>query len=213
MRIIFFLVLAYLLGSLPFGYFFTKIFSRKNILEIGWKKTSGSNVFKHVGTIPGIFTAIFDISKGFLAVFLAKKFHLNQEVQCLAGVLTIIGHNWSIFLKLAGGRGIGTFVGAFFALHWQKALLYLIPSLFATIFFETSLVTIIFLFGSFLLMIKSGEKTIAFFFIFLSFFPIFLKRLSPLKEISLKKRKLFFNRLIFDDDFSHPIIKRRLTKR
>lgn len=213
MKTYFFLFLAYLLGSLPFGYIFTKIFSRKNILEIGWKKTSGSNVFKNVGKVPGVLTAIFDILKGFLAVFLAQKGNLSLKFQCLAGLISVIGHNWSIFLKFAGGRGLATFVGAFFALNFQIALLLLIPSILLTTFFETSLVTIVFLIASFLLMLKKGEKTIAFFFVFLSFFPIFLKRLSPLKEISLENKKLILNRLLFDDNLAHPLIKKKLTKK
>ncbi|MFA5072064.1 MAG: glycerol-3-phosphate acyltransferase, partial [Candidatus Pacearchaeota archaeon] len=61
------LIVAYVLGSIPFGYLITKYTTNKNLLEIGWKKNSGSNVFKNVGLWQGVFTFIFDVLKGYLA--------------------------------------------------------------------------------------------------------------------------------------------------
>ena len=113
---ILFLTIAYLLGSLPFGYLITRFSTGKNILEVGWRKTSGSNVFRNVGFWQGFLTGILDVGKGFLAVWLAQNFNLSPQVQSLCGVAAVTGHNWSCFLKFAGGRGIGTLIGAFLAL-------------------------------------------------------------------------------------------------
>ncbi|GAH22265.1 unnamed protein product, partial [marine sediment metagenome] len=86
--------------------------TKKDILKIGWKKTSGSNVFRNVGKWQGALTGIFDVGKGFLAVWLAQKLGLSPEIQIFSGVAAVTGHNWSCFLKFAGGRGVGTFIGA-----------------------------------------------------------------------------------------------------
>lgn len=101
---IFYIILGYLLGSIPFGYLITHFSTGKNILEIGWRKTSGSNVFKSVGKWQGFLTGIGDVGKGFLAVWLAQKFGLPIQTQALCGVAAVTGHNWSIFLKFAGGE-------------------------------------------------------------------------------------------------------------
>lgn len=208
---IFFLIFSYLLGSIPSGFIFTKIFAKKNILEIGWKKTSGSNVFKNVGFLPGVLTGIFDIGKGSLAVFLAKNFGASISLQSLCGFFAILGHNWSIFLKFSGGRGIGTFLGALLILAPKIVLYLIIPIILLVFIFDTSLLTIFFLLISFFLTFYFEDFEVSFYFIFLSFFPIFLKRLSPIREIVEKDKKLIIFRLLFDDDFPHTILK--LTRR
>ncbi len=108
-------IFSYLLGSLPFGYLIGRL-SGKNVLTIGWRKTSGSNVFKNVGKWQGALTGILDVFKGYFAVRIAKELGLSNEIQIFSGVAAVAGHNWSIFLKFSGGRGIGTFIGAFFGL-------------------------------------------------------------------------------------------------
>src|SRR4030043_1575852 len=115
---IFYIIFAYLLGSIPFGYIFSET-SGKDILKIGWRKTSGSNVFRNVGAWQGVATGLGDVGKGFLAVWLAQYFNLSLQTQALCGVAVVVGNNWSCFLKLAGGRGIGNFIGAFLVLNPQ----------------------------------------------------------------------------------------------
>jgi glycerol-3-phosphate acyltransferase PlsY len=105
---------------------------KKNILEIGWRKTSGSNVFKNVGALPGALTGICDILKGSWQFIWQKSFGFSLEIQSLCAFFAVLGHNWSIFLKFAGGRGIGTFMGCLLILA-PKILFYsLIPFLLFT---------------------------------------------------------------------------------
>jgi glycerol-3-phosphate acyltransferase PlsY len=203
------LLFSYLLGSIPFGFIFTKIFAKKNILEIGWRKTSGSNVFRHVGFLPGFLTGLCDVLKGTLAVYFAKKFGFPLEIQSLCALFAVLGHNWSIFLKFAGGRGIGTFIGSLLILS-PKILLYsLIPFLIFTLILDTSIATILFL----LTAIFLSFKTKASFFTIPVFFFILLKRLSPIGELSLKNKKLILSRLIFDDEKFHRMRIQKLTKK
>ncbi len=196
------IITGYLLGSIPFGYLITKFSTGKNILEIGWRKTSGSNVFRNVGIWQGVLTGILDLAKGSLAVWLARNLNSPADIQILSGIAAIVGHNWSVFLKFSGGRGIATLIGAFLILSPKILSLSLIPGLILAIIWNTSIGTIFFLiFAIFLSGYFNQWETIGVF-VTLSLFPIFIKRLSPIKEIFPLKNNLFLirNRLILDND-------------
>ena len=214
------IIISYLVGSIPFGYLITKFSSNKNILKIGWRKTSGSNVYKNIGKWQGLLTAFLDVAKGFLVVWLAQKFDLSLQVQALSGAFAVIGHNWSCFLKFAGGRGIGTIFGVILAMSLKISGLMLIPFLVLTIIWNTSVATIVALIFIIILAIYFNQFVPTGFFVAICLFPVFIKRLSPIDEIkkSQKKSTLIINRLIIDDDILNlePRIKRiikRLTKK
>lgn len=201
----FWIILSYLLGSIPFGYLITRFSVRKNILEVGWRKTSGSNVFRNVGKWQGVLTGILDLLKGYLAVFGAQKFGLPLEIQILSGVAAVIGHNWSIFIKFAGGRGIGTMIGAFFALSPKILGLALIPFLLFAIIWNSSIGTLLFFPTAIFLSIFPSHWSdcgVAGVFSIFILFPVLIKRLSPVKEIFpiKEKKNLIRNRLLFDND-------------
>jgi glycerol-3-phosphate acyltransferase PlsY len=207
MKEIFFLFFSYLLGSIPFGYIFTKIFAKRNILEIGWKKTSASNVFKNVGFLPGLLSGILDLLKGFFVVYLAKKFGFSNSICVLAGTFAIFGHNWSIYLKFAGGRGIGTFIGAGLALDPKVLGLSLLPFFLLAIIWNASIGTILLLISAISLSLYFGRFWSFGIFTLFSLIPIFIKRLSPIKDL---KKEVFFNRLIFDND--NPCFELRIKR-
>ncbi len=192
-----YLFFSYLFGSIPFGFIFSWLFAKKNILEIGWKKTSGSNVFKNVGFLPGLLTGILDLLKGFLVVYLARKIGFSERIQVLSGVLAIIGHNWSIYLKFAGGRGIGTFIGAGLALEPKILGLSFIPFALLALIWNASIGTILFLITTISLSLYFHQFSKIGIFTLISLIPIFFKRLSPIKRL---KKEVFWNRLIFDNE-------------
>lgn len=197
-----FIFFCYLLGSLPFGYIITKLSKKMNILEIGWRKTSGSNVFKNVGKWEGILTGLLDLGKGFLAVKLSQNFGFSSQIQVISGAAAVTGHNWSLFLKFAGGRGVGTFIGAFLAFSPKILGLSLIPLICLALIWNASIGTILFLITAVILAINFGLFETVGIFTLISLLPIFIKRLSPIKELSLKEKELIRNRLIFDNDES-----------
>ena len=199
--------IGYVLGSIPSGFLITKVSTGKNILEIGWRKTSGSNVFRNIGFWQGFLTGILDVGKGFLAVWLAKNFGFSPQIQALSGVAAVTGHNWSIFLKFAGGRGIGTFFGAFLALSPKILGFSLIPSILLVLIWNASIATIFFLLTTIILTAYFGEVARVGLLPILSLLPIFIKRLSPIGELSLKKKELIRNRLIFDNDEFCPNLR------
>lgn len=206
---VFYIILGYLLGSIPFGYIFSRI-SGKNILEIGWHKTSTSNVFKNVGLWQGIATGICDIGKGYLAVWLAQNSGFSIEIQALCGTLAVVGHNWSCFLKFAGGRGIATLIGAFLALSPKIFGLSLIPLFILALVWNAAIGTIIFLISGIIISFYFGQLTSVGLLPLISLLPVFIKRLSPIKELSLKRKDVIINRLIFDDDI--PNFELRIKK-
>jgi acyl phosphate:glycerol-3-phosphate acyltransferase len=204
-----FLLLSYILGSIPFAYIVTKLSSGKNIYDVGWKKSSGSNVTKNIGIWQGLLTTVLDIGKASLAVYLAKHYGLGDIMQVLCGLMTIVGHNWSIFMKFQGGRGLGSLMGALLIISPMTLFIALIPTIVFAILWTASVGTILSLLFGIFISFKGGLifEPAGYLFM-LSLVPVFIKRLSPIKEViqlqGSAKRELIENRLIFDQDTVPP---------
>jgi glycerol-3-phosphate acyltransferase PlsY len=197
-----FVIASYILGSIPFGYIITRLSVGKNVLEIGWRKTSGSNVFKNVGIWQGILTGFLDVLKGYFAVRLAQYYGQPILIQVLCGTAAVVGHNWSLFLRFNGGRGIGTFGGALYAFSPIIFKLGLIPFVLLGIIWNLSIGTIVMLALVFYWGNKFGLSNSVSLLVQLCLLPFFLKRLSPIGELKdpVVRKKILLNRLIFDDD-------------
>jgi len=105
-------MLAYLLGSIPFGML---IANRKglDIRKYGSGNIGTTNVLRTLGAGAALFTLVGDILKGTLAVLIMKWLHGTDLWIALSGMAVIIGHNWPIFLKFKGGKGVATSFGVF----------------------------------------------------------------------------------------------------
>lgn len=103
---------AYLLGAVPIGYFLVRL-KGTDIRKVGSGNIGFTNVLRTAGWKYGLPTLIFDTGKGFLFPFLALYLGLSEWVAILAGLSAICGHNWSIFLKGKGGKGVLTSCGVF----------------------------------------------------------------------------------------------------
>ncbi len=115
MNIAFSIVIAYLLGSIPFAYIIGKL-SGLDVRKVGDRNVGTFNVFRHAGLIAGIATLIADVGKGALAIVIAKILSEHELVVFGAGVAAVIGHNWPVFLRFRGGRGLAVVIGALLAL-------------------------------------------------------------------------------------------------
>ena len=102
---------AYLLGSIPAGMIWGWIARRIDIRKHGSGRTGGTNVWRSVGFIPALLTAITDGLKGAAAFWLAEALELSLAAVAVAGVLAVVGHNYSLFLGFRGGAGTATTVG------------------------------------------------------------------------------------------------------
>jgi len=109
------LVLAYLLGSIPFAYIIGKL-SGLDVRKVGDRNVGTFNVFRHAGLFAGITTLIADVGKGALAIIVAKLLSVNELVVFASGVAAVIGHNWPVFLRFRGGRGLAVVIGVLLAL-------------------------------------------------------------------------------------------------
>ena len=110
-------VLGYLLGSIPTAYIAARVATGKDIRQMGGGNVGGLNTFREAGVIPFVAVAIVDVGKGAAAVAIAQWWlSVAEPFVLLAAVAAVVGHNWMVFLKFSGGKGMGTAVGALFIL-------------------------------------------------------------------------------------------------
>ncbi len=105
-------LIGYLLGSIPSAYIFTRLISGKDIRKIGGGNVGGLNTFREVGIGPAIAVGIIDVGKGAAAVAIAYwALQLDPVYIYLAGAAAVVGHNWMVWLKFSGGKGMGASIG------------------------------------------------------------------------------------------------------
>ena len=120
--------LSYLLGSIPFSYIIVRLKKGIDLRKHGTKNVGATNVSLVTGKKAGFFALILDIAKGVIPVIIAQKLlKVPQYALVLTGMAAIIGHNWSIFLKFSGGRGVSTTIGVLGALVPWETMCLLIP--------------------------------------------------------------------------------------
>ncbi|MBI4055019.1 MAG: glycerol-3-phosphate 1-O-acyltransferase PlsY [Elusimicrobia bacterium] len=111
------LVFAYLMGGIPSGYLLARSLSGIDIREHGSGNPGAANVYRVVGRWAGWSTLLFDAVKGYLPVALSLLRNPSSPPLALGcGLLAIVGHIWTPFLKLKGGKGVATSAGVFAAL-------------------------------------------------------------------------------------------------
>ena len=105
------LPVAYVLGSIPWGFLIALAAKGVDIRQYGSGRIGTSNVFRTAGGPFAVLALVLDLSKGLLAVFLARVVADTSAVEVAAGLMALAGHNWSLFLGFKGGRGIATGLG------------------------------------------------------------------------------------------------------
>ncbi|WP_406676197.1 glycerol-3-phosphate 1-O-acyltransferase PlsY [Moorella sp. ACPs] len=105
------LVLAYLIGSVPTAYVVGRYVYGFDIRRRGSGNVGATNALRTMGTLPGALVLVVDAFKGMLAVWLGQVMG-GPWLAALTAMAAISGHNWSIFLKFEGGRGVATTAGA-----------------------------------------------------------------------------------------------------
>ena len=121
MRIAVVLIVAYLIGSIPFGYLIVRLTGRGDVRETGSGGTGATNVSRRAGKVAGFFTLVLDAAKGAFAALVAgvalsgQRATINVRwVVAAAAVAVIVGHIFPVWLKFRGGKGVATAAGAFF---------------------------------------------------------------------------------------------------
>jgi glycerol-3-phosphate acyltransferase PlsY len=122
-RALLLIVAAYLLGSLPFGLIFARLFGKTDVRQAGSGNIGATNVARVAGPLAGILTLLFDTGKGAFAVWLAGRFTVHSAAfLMLAGLAALLGHCFPIWLHFRGGKGVATALGIFLALSPFAAL-------------------------------------------------------------------------------------------
>lgn len=122
-------VIGYLLGSIPSAYIAARLATGKDIRQLGGGNVGGLNVFREVGILPAAAVGIADFGKGAATVAIAFwLLEVSPLFVLLAGLASVIGHNWMVFLKFNGGKGMGATFGALIVLlpvygYWQGLLI------------------------------------------------------------------------------------------
>lgn len=117
------LLLGYLLGTIPFGLFFAWASGAGDIRAIGSGNIGATNVLRTGKKWAAAATLLCDGLKGAAAVLIARKIFAADEPAVIAALGAVLGHLFPVWLKFKGGKGVATYLGVCFALHWPVGLL------------------------------------------------------------------------------------------
>lgn len=115
-------VLAYLLGSVPFGVLVTRMLGLGDLRSIGSGNIGATNVLRTGSKGAALATLLLDGGKGALAVGLARAVVEAEDAAQLAGLAAFLGHLYPAWLNFRGGKGVATFLGLMLALDWRVGL-------------------------------------------------------------------------------------------
>ncbi len=204
------LICAYLLGSVPLSYLVAR--SRGiDLRKHGTQQVGGGNLWRTTSRKLGLTVGVFDFFKGMLMVLIALRLGLDAGEQLTVGLAAVVGHNWPVFLRFHGGRGIATSLG----------IIIILPLInddmtpWATIaFFVAAIIVIIFthrtpvpiLVGMIMLPVFSAifQESISVTMGFLAMtLIVVIKRLTAQPAIESRQigtGRLIWNRLLYDRD-------------
>jgi glycerol-3-phosphate acyltransferase PlsY len=115
-------VVAYLLGSIPFAFLLVKAAGRGDVRRVGSGNVGATNAMRAAGWKVALPIALLDIAKGVAAVLLMRQVTANPDWVAAAGLAAVVGHCFPIWLRFVGGKGVATAAGVFFTLAWQAML-------------------------------------------------------------------------------------------
>jgi len=203
------LIGAYLLGSVPAAYLVARWRRGIDIRQYGSGNVGASNVLAVVSKRWSIPVTIFDIGKGALMVWVAQLLDLGAAQQVAAGIATIIGHNWPVFLGFKGGRGIFATLGVILVLSPMLGLIALVMSYMLAPIRQLALgVTLVLVslpFFSWFLSQPLGIEErlpITLGFVVIALIGLVKRLLAPKTPLSetVSPAKLYMYRLLFDRD-------------
>lgn len=148
------ILISYFLGAIPFSYLFPKKIKNKDVRELGSHNVGTSNAVYTSGMKVGLLCLLGDFSKGYFAYFLTFYFfNLTGWMLILSSLAVVAGHNWNIFLKFKGGKGMATAWGVIFSSNYIAGLLFL---LYATVLsLSTKYIAVGTVFGVFFVWVTS----------------------------------------------------------
>lgn len=119
-RLILSLLVSYLIGSIPFTQIVAKLVKNIDLRKVGSHNVGGRNLTRQLGLIWGILGGAGDVGKGAAAVLVSEAIGAPYPLRLLSGLTAVAGHNWSVWLKFKGGKGVLTAVGAIAAVAFPE---------------------------------------------------------------------------------------------
>jgi glycerol-3-phosphate acyltransferase PlsY len=121
------LAAAFLIGSIPFGLIVGRTFFKRDLRASGSGNIGAANALRTLGKTAGLAVLVLDVLKGVAAVLLAHNFAAEPDrIAPLAGLVAILGHCYTPWLRFKGGKGVATFLGCACALSWESALTFIV---------------------------------------------------------------------------------------
>ncbi len=131
---------AYLIGSIPPGYFLVRLVKGLDLREVGSRNVGTLNTYHHVGIWGAGLVLFLDVGKGALAALLPVWVGVPEWAIYVTGVLVVAGHNWPVLLRFRGGKGAATIIGVFLAFAPLPVLIALVPGALVVILSRNAIV-------------------------------------------------------------------------
>lgn len=115
-------LIAYLLGSIPFGLLIVKARGGSDLRSSGSGNIGAANAMRTAGVLAGVLTLLLDAGKGYLAVWLAGRWApgaVSMHWMMAAAIAAVIGHMFPVWLQGKGGKGVATGLGVFLPICWE----------------------------------------------------------------------------------------------
>lgn len=115
-------VAAYLVGSLAFAVIVSKVMGLSDPRTFGSKNPGATNVLRSGSKAAAIVTLLLDAMKGFVPVLLVRlygaRYGMEEGTMAMVGLAAFLGHLYPVFFRFQGGKGVATFIGVVFGVHW-----------------------------------------------------------------------------------------------
>ncbi len=117
---IFLFSISYIIGSIPFGFIISRLVKNIDIRDFGSGNIGATNVFRSVGKGWGVLVFILDLLKGFIPIIFLKAYlpGASGYFFVLSAILVVCGHNWTIFMRFKGGKGVAASLGVLIGLSF-----------------------------------------------------------------------------------------------
>ena len=185
-------ILSYLLGSIPFGYLFTKFFLKKDIRDVGSGNIGATNALRSGNKLIGYLTLVFDIVKAVIPVLFVK---INYpDLIFLSSLCAFLGHVFPIWLKFKGGKGVATYLGILFVINISYGIIFITIWLFIYFLSKYSSLSSILATLSipiFLLISKNFSEVSFFVIMFVLIFFTHRENIKRLKNKEEKETKIY----------------------
>jgi glycerol-3-phosphate acyltransferase PlsY len=135
------LIIAYLLGSIPFGYLVVKAGEGDDIRDQGSGNIGAANVARNAGLFAGVLTLVLDAAKGYAAVLIAERWATGSNStrwMMASAIAAVVGHMYPVWLGFKGGKGVATSLGVFIPICREAVLVAIILWILVVAFWRYS---------------------------------------------------------------------------